>query len=309
MDRLERLVNLAAALLDAKRPLAREALRERVPGYSEEDGAFRRAFERDKDALRAMGMPLVLEPFDENHPEDGSGYLIRPEEYSLLDPGLEPDELAALHLAASAVRLGGVDGVEAIWKLGGVTGPADRATAVAELPGGEHLAPLFGAIAHRATVRFTYKGEERTVDPYHLAFRKGWWYLSAYDHDRQAERQFRLDRFASAPAVGEPGGFVRSDQADFRPARPWEMGDEEPVMARLRVDADQALLVMADVGEERVDTRHPDGGVTFVMPVVNRENFRSFVLGLLDHAEILEPVELRDDMIEWLRAMAEGAPA
>ncbi|HUQ39358.1 MAG TPA: hypothetical protein VM030_04330, partial [Acidimicrobiales bacterium] len=100
-DRLERLVNLAAALLDAKRPLTREDLRERVPGYNEDDAAFRRAFERDKDALRGMGMPLALEPFDRDHPEEGSGYRIRPEEYSLPDPGLTPDELAALHLAAS----------------------------------------------------------------------------------------------------------------------------------------------------------------------------------------------------------------
>ncbi|HUQ39840.1 MAG TPA: WYL domain-containing protein, partial [Acidimicrobiales bacterium] len=202
--------------------------------------------------------------------------------------------------------LGGETSTEAIWKLGGVAAPDGTGATgnVADLPGGEHLAVLFGGIATRSTVRFDYKGEPRVVDPYHLAFRKGWWYLSAHDHDRAEERMFRLDRITSAPEAGAPDGFVRPDGVDFRPAQPWEMGDEEPVIARLKVDADQALLVMPELGEDRVDVRHPDGAITFAVPVVSRDNFRSFVLGLLDHAEILEPAELREEMVAWLGAMA-----
>ncbi|MDP9074652.1 MAG: proteasome accessory factor PafA2 family protein, partial [Actinomycetota bacterium] len=64
MERLERLVNLVAALLDAERPISREDLRVRVGGYAEDTDAFRRNFERDKDLLRQMGMPVVVEPID-----------------------------------------------------------------------------------------------------------------------------------------------------------------------------------------------------------------------------------------------------
>jgi predicted ArsR family transcriptional regulator len=55
VHRLERLINLVAALLQAERPLTAEELRNRLPGYAEDHGAFRRAFERDKEALRDLG--------------------------------------------------------------------------------------------------------------------------------------------------------------------------------------------------------------------------------------------------------------
>ena len=61
MDRLERLVNLVVALLDTPRPLTREELRQRVGGYSDDNANFHRNFERDKDLLRQMGIPIVAE--------------------------------------------------------------------------------------------------------------------------------------------------------------------------------------------------------------------------------------------------------
>ena len=62
MDKLERLLNLTAALLHAEMPLTAEELRARVGGYPDTKATFRRAFERDKDDLRSMGMPLRVEP-------------------------------------------------------------------------------------------------------------------------------------------------------------------------------------------------------------------------------------------------------
>src|SRR3982750_3069383 len=106
MDRLERLINLIAALLASERPLTADELHQRLPGYAENLAAFRRAFERDKDALREMGVPLGLEPLGPGNP-GVDGYRIPKDEYYLRDPGLAPDELAALHLAASAVELEG----------------------------------------------------------------------------------------------------------------------------------------------------------------------------------------------------------
>ena len=46
----------------------------------------------------------------------------------------------------------------------------------------------------------------------------------------------------------------------------------------------------------------PDGSVVVTMAVTNRDNFRSFVLTFLDHAEVLEPADLRDDVVAWLEA-------
>src|SRR5258705_1287592 len=125
--RLERLLNLTAALLTAARPLTAADILERVPGYPEGQGnkaTFQRQFERDKEALREMGVPLSLVELPGANPPE-TGYLIRRDDYALRDPGLEVDELAAINLALAAVRLDGLPGTEALWKLGGAPDDAD----------------------------------------------------------------------------------------------------------------------------------------------------------------------------------------
>src|SRR5439155_13216013 len=147
---------------EAPRPLTRDQLRERVPGYAHEEAAFRRTFERDKESLRQMGIPISVELLDPSSPDSQEGYRVRREHYELPDPGLKPDELAALHLAASVVQLEGITGTEALWKLGGeATNGGGGASPTVALPGSEKLAVLFGAIAERRTIRFAYKAEDR----------------------------------------------------------------------------------------------------------------------------------------------------
>lgn len=305
MDRLERLINLVAALLDAERPLTADELHQRLPGYAATETAFRRAFERDKDVLREMGVPLVLEAIDPMQP-GLEGYRIPKDEYYLEDPGLEPDELAALHLAASAVELEGTGGVEALWKLGGWVAEEGPPPATAALPGAVHLSPAFAAISRRQPVTFIYRGEERRVDPWRLAFRNGHWYLLGRDHDRDGERNFRLDRVDSEIVPDETAAPFVPPGGASAPASPWQMGDEAPVRARLAVDADHAGWAVGQVGADAVESRADDGSVVLGVTVTNRSAFRSFVLGFLDHAEVLEPAELRQQMIGWLEAMCPG---
>jgi predicted DNA-binding transcriptional regulator YafY len=318
VDRLERLVNLVAALLAANRPLPREELRTRVGGYSEDDDAFRRNFERDKELLREMGMPLVLEPIDPLQPEALMGYRIPRDRYELPDPGLAEDELAALHLAASAVAVEGAWGrtasTSALWKLASTTdGQAPGPSPVLpvptslELPAGDVVAVLFGAAATRQRVRFRYRDEVRQVDPWRLSYRNGQWYLAAFDHLRGDSRTFRLDRIqGEVEPVGEAAAFQRPQGGVAAPAPAWQLGDEDEVRAKLLVDAPQADWAVAQVGEDAVVERHPDGSVVLSLSVNNREGFRSFVLGFLDHAEVLGPPELREDLVAYLRQLASG---
>jgi predicted DNA-binding transcriptional regulator YafY len=303
VNRLERLINLVAALLAAERPLAREELRQRVPAYPDDDASFRRAFERDKETLRTMGIPITVEVLDPSDPTTGEGYRIPKEQYYLPDPELEPDELAALHLAATTVRLEGGEGIEAIWKLGGAP-TGDRIEPVAALAGSEHLSLLFGAVAKQATVTFDYRNESRTVDPWRLAYRNGHWYLAGWDRGRDAERQFRLDRLTSTPVVGSAGAFERPPDPPRRPSKPWEMGDDDEIHAHLRVDADQAPWVVNQLGEDTVMERADDGAVVVSMRVTNRAAFRSFALDLLDRAEVVGPPDLRAEMVTWLEGVA-----
>ena len=59
------------------------------------------------------------------------------------------------------------------------------------------------------------------------------------------------------------------------------------------------------MGQAADRDRRPDGAVVVALPVTNREAFRSFVLGFLDHAEVLGPPEVRSATVDWLRQLAD----
>src|SRR3712207_319748 len=110
MRRIERLINLIAALLETSQPMTADEIRREIAGYDSESlDAFRRAFERDKADLRAMGIPIEMRPVDSL--SDVEGYVIPKSLYYLPQLDLEPDELAALRLAAESI-LGGGDVAE-----------------------------------------------------------------------------------------------------------------------------------------------------------------------------------------------------
>lgn len=306
VPKLERLLKLTALLLETPRPLASTEIRERTEMYPGDEDAFRRAFERDKAELRKMGVPIEMGDVPGVVPAV-EGYRIPKSRYYLRDPGLTTEELAALRLAASLVRLEGVSAREGLLKLGGLVGDEEDealGVGVSAVPGGA-VAPLFGAIAARSPVRFTYHDLERTVDPYRLDFLRGRWYLSGFDHVRGEERVFRLDRLDGDVEVLPGPRFDRPTTAvPGSPLAPWEHGDAEPVDARVLVDAAQAPWVTQHLGPDAVVETRDDGSVVVSMTVTDRRAFRSFVLSFLDHAEVLEPAELRDDIVTWLEALA-----
>jgi proteasome accessory factor B len=298
--KLERLLNLTALLLETPRPLSAGEIRDRLQVYPRETEAFRRAFERDKDDLRGMGVPLERQEVPGSDPVV-EGYRIPKDRYYLRDPGLTPDELAALRLAASVVQLEGVSAREGLLKLGGLVGEPDGGVLpVGSLPASE-VVPLFGAIAAQVPVRFGYKGESRLVDPYRLDFRRGRWYLTGHDHARADERVFRLDRFESAVEVTEGPRFERPEVGvPGASLEPWRLGEGDEVRARVLVDAPQAPWIVQHLGPGAVLDERPDGSVVVGMAVTNRDNFRSFVLTFLDHAEVLAPPDLQAEIVAWL---------
>jgi predicted DNA-binding transcriptional regulator YafY len=87
------------------------------------------------------------------------------------------------------------------------------------------------------------------------------------------------------------------------PRRAWEMGEEDQVTARLLVDESRVESASKQLGPDVMAETQPDGSVIYDVPVVNYDAFRSFVLGFLEHAELLEPPEWRADIIGWLRSV------
>jgi proteasome accessory factor B len=317
-DKLERLMNLVAALVDATLPITAEQIQRRVAGYPEGATAFRRTFERDKDELRELGVPVTTVPVPGTYPEE-TGYEVLRSRYEMPDANLEPDELAAVRLALQSVQVGDPEDTiaAALRRLGGAVDAAGPdlvpdARLIADLPVDASLVPLFSAVMERRVARFDYghDGERsrRSVEPWHLEFRRGHWYLAAHDLDRGGSRNFRLDRIHGDVELDRSDTFMNPVPTSLEtPDDPWRYGEGESVTAVVRIDASQAPWALAILGEASVRERHPDGSFIFAVPVTTWPAFRSFVLSFLDHAELIGPAELRDDLVNWLEALADSA--
>jgi proteasome accessory factor B len=304
--RVERVLNLLALLLDTSVPLTRDEIVREVSGYPPQVSANRRAFERDKEVLRGMGVPVTTEMIGD---AGEIGYRVKPEDYYLPDLGLTADETAALRVAVSAVSLGNQVGEGALMKLGGAG--SEASTPIASLPVVPALATLFEAFRRHALVTFRHRGKHRTVEPWGLSSKRGQWYLVGWDRDRAAIRAFRADRIEGDVTAGLPDSF--DVPADFRPDdhiedRPWMLGDDDPVTVRMRIDADRAESALAELRGDASVQRWTDADAEIEVTITNRAAFRSFVLGLLDHAEVLSPAEIRADLITWLELTAGRVP-
>lgn len=311
VDRVERLTNLLALLLET--PVALTQLQitaELAQQYPEGDRARRGAFERDKAALRDLGVPIDTEVVDAGPDAGSSRYRIDRRKYELDDLDLDGAEMRALQVAVAAVRSGSSAGRDAIWKLGGEVSTDERLPVSAVVPDRPELPMLRAAVASRAPIRFDYRNEPRHLEPYGLLLRGGFWYVVGHDLHRGEQRTFRVDRFgADTLSAGEAGSFERPPSFDPRtafPADPKQIGNSpsDVVEAVVRIDATRAAAIERELGAERVAVRHPDGAVEVTVPATNLAAFRSWVLGLLDHAVVVSPPEVRDDITGWVRALS-----
>lgn len=310
VDKLERLLTLTEVLLGSERPMAIDTLRDLVPGYPDGDAPFRRMFERDKDDLRELGVPIEVVPLPDADPPQ-LGYRLRREEYFLRDPGLDPDELAALHLALQLVQVEGTAGNEALWAFGGVPSSGSDAP-LASLPGDPRLAAMLDAIAERCPLTFEYRSrhdevQSRTVDPVRIEYQKGHWYLTGHDHRRDAVRHFRLDRILDQHLQrGAPGSFAPPEvEAPALPTQAWRFGDGEATVAEVHIDATSAAVARQQLGPDADVREQDDGSIVVRVEVTDTAAFRTFVLGFDDHAEVLGPPALRDDLTTWLQRTVE----
>jgi predicted DNA-binding transcriptional regulator YafY len=321
-DPLERLTNLVALLLEARQPMTLGEIADALSGqYPTGETARRGAFERDKAALREGGVPVETAVLSGDR-AGSTGYWIDRSRYELkLD--LRPDETRALQMAVAAVHLQPDWSADALLKVsGGPAGDDDGgegrhgaeeesvlpAALLSSLPS---LPLLFEASTTRASVRFRYNERDRVIDPYGLLTREGFWYVVGFDHGRGEQRTFRVDRIEGGVDVGVSGAFVVPvgfDLARALPEDPKAMG-AAPREALVEVGPLRAAKVAREVGDEAVVARRDDGSILVRVPCGNLDAFRSWVLGLLDDAVVVEPPDVRSDVVEWLVAIRDRASA
>lgn len=253
VTRAERLLNLVLCLMAAERPVSREQIEQQVRGYSDSagDGAVERMFERDKEELRSMGVPIeTVEGLT------GIGYRIVPSQYALPDIALTDSERTAVALAAQVWARGAVDGLPAtaVRKLESVASdgwtspePAPPATLTGD---DAALAPLIGAVTEGVVIRFPYRrpdsdeGERRTVTPWGLLSSQGRWFVIGWDHGRDAQRTFRVSRI-SGPVSTARGVAPHRAPEGFDVTSAETGGAEPTVSAVVRVAPGRAMSLRA----------------------------------------------------------------
>ena len=307
MHPLERLLNLVALLLETKRPLTFDEIRSALGAYAQQDrGTAKRQFERDKDVLRSLGIPVDVAATDLWEVEEG--YHIPRERYELPDISFTPEEAAALFVAAHGEDR---EASQAFRKLlpnagGGALSAIEGEPFAAVDASAPHLQPIAEAVAGRRRISFRYRsaqGDEadREVDPWGLLFRRGAWYLVGQDRGRGEARSFRLSRITSGvrdAGEGErpPDGF---SAAEHLAAGPWGLGEPDTV-ARVAFSPRVAWWALAAVPGAANEVTRDDGWTEADVPASAGDGFVSWILSLGPDAEILAPDAVRAQVVDTL---------
>ena len=309
----ERLLSLVVCLLSARRYLTATQIRAAVPGYPDSFEAFKRMFERDKDELRELGIPLET---GTNGPgEEEAGYRIPRQAYELPDIRLEPDEAAILGLAARVWRRAELaEAAEgALLKLRAAGIDAEDLTQPGIEPRVQTPEAAFGAlwqaVRDQRPVTFEYRAsgraaaQRRRLEPWGVVNRRGRWYVVGHDRDRGAERVFRLSRIDGPVSFAGPAGSVLvPPDTDVRGSvRMWDT-DAPPsrsCLLRVRQGTGYGLRRHAVSTEPDGDTGWDLVELNFTEAGWWSEHVASFGADVI----VLEPSDLRDAVIGRLKGV------
>src|SRR4051812_24239386 len=328
-EKLIRQLSLISYLMAERRPVTALEIRRDVEGYSGmNEDAFARRFYADRAELDSLGIQLTVDK-----PLDGvaeqENYSLRPENFHLPPIAFSDEELASLQFAltlldgefayAEPLRLA----LQQIsWGRPSPHRAPDQRTLGLGITGSagghelsQRLAKVETAIFRNKTITFEYFTMERgdvsarKVDPYHLLFQGGQFYLLGHSHERQALRVFRLSRIRGKVAYATKAEHDFKRPRDFDPRAyanraEWQYGDEVGT-ARVHVSDRLGWQVERHYGRFGQITPADDGGVVFETAYANMRLLVAWILGLGEHARVEGPPELVADVEERLARLAE----
>jgi proteasome accessory factor BC len=327
-EKLIRQLSLISFLMAQGRPVSALEIKREVEGYSDmNEDAFARRFYADRAELDSLGIVLQVEKPGEGFFE-AELYALPPENYYLPPVEFTDAELAALgtalslldgrfayaeplRLALQQVSWGRPSPLEGS-RRGSVEVAMTASAGGRELS--QRLAKVETAISRRKTIEFTYytmerdAEEKRKVDPYHLVWRSGQFYLIGHAHEREAVRVFRLSRMRGKVSYASkaehdfaaPEDF---DRRDYARRADWQMGD---IKGRAKIFLKERIgwLVERDFGDygELRTARKADGapgkGFVFETDYASSRVLISWLLPWRNNAQVLEPKELAEEAAE-----------
>jgi predicted DNA-binding transcriptional regulator YafY len=326
-EKLIRQLSLISYLMAERRPVTALEIRRDVEGYSGmNEDAFARRFYADRSELESLRIQLTVE-----RPADGAAeqenYSLRPENFHLPAIAFTEEELAALQTSLSLL-----DGEFAYaeplrlalqqitWgRPSPLRAPEQRSVAlgITASAGGHELsarlAKVETAIFRNKTILFEYYTMERDevgprkVDPYHLLFQGGQFYLLGYSHEREAIRVFRLTRIRGKVSYATKAEHDFRRPADFDPRAyanraDWQLGEERGV-AEILVSERIAWQVERHFGRYGEIREAEDGEKLFLTGYSNPRGVISWLLGLGVNARLEGPEELSKELARRLKLL------
>jgi predicted DNA-binding transcriptional regulator YafY len=340
-EKLIRQLSLISFLMAERRPVSALEIKQDVEGYSEmNDDAFARRFYADRAELEGLGISLKVEKPPEGYFE-AELYTLPPENFYLPPIQFTDGELGALQTALSLLdgRFAYAEPLrlalqQLSWGRPSPLGSVEQssvAVAVTASAGGrelsQRLAKVETAISRRKTIEFGYYSIERDehskrkVDPYHLIYQGSQFYLVGYSHERDDIRVFRLSRIRDKISYASKAEHDFSPREDFDPwhfahRADWQLG---PALGTARIWISERIswLVERDFGRygqmEAVkgdkpragSVRLPGPGAIFSTDYAVARQLAAWVLGLGEHAKLIEPRPLVDEAGDRLRLLVE----
>ena len=315
----ERLLNLLITLLVSRTYVGKARIREVIEDYrTAGDDAFEKMFERDKDELRSLGVPIEVGYVDRAF-EDEPGYRVERSAFELPQIDLEPDEAAVVGLAARVWQHAGLAATttQALVKLKAAGVGVDRAALDVVQPQLTAEEPAFesfwDATRTRTEVVFDYRrstaaeAAPRRLQPWGVVSYRGRWYVVGHDVDRADTRMFRLSRVHGAVRTAS-----RAQSYDIPPGT--DLRELTQMLAPARPDRSAVVLVREGAGHGlRRHARPAEGGAAregwdrLEVDFASAETLADEVLEYGADVVVVEPPEVRDEIVARLERMAGAA--
>ncbi len=310
----ERLMNLTICLLVARHVVPKDRIRQAVEGYRDlSDDAFDRMFDRDKEELRILGVPIEVGQLAKGF-EDEVGYRIRRDMFELPEISLEADEAALVGLAArvwqhASLATATTQGLRKL-RAGGVAVDESALTILEPQLATDEPAfdGVFDAVVQRRPIAFPHQSAGRLeptvrhLEPWGIVSWHGHWYVVGHDRDRDAERMFRVSRIVgNVVPIGKSHSYQPPADLDLR-ALAASLAPQHPNnSATVRVRAGSGVALRRRAARSvAID----DEWAELELPYGSGQSLADELLSYGSDVVVIGPDEVRADVVHRLRVLA-----